>query len=89
MTLKIEKECDGRCTTIRLIGRIRVGHLEELRAQINEGAPTVVLDLSEVALVDLDVVRFLGDCQAQGTQLLHCAPYIYEWIDKERQATSR
>jgi hypothetical protein len=39
-----------------------------------------VLDLSEVSLVDVHVVRFLGTCQAEGVQLLHCSRYIREWI---------
>jgi hypothetical protein len=36
MTLKIEKYSDGHSTTIRLIGRMRAEHLEELEKQIRE-----------------------------------------------------
>ena len=38
------------------------------------------LDLSEVNLVDIDVVRFLGACQAKGVKLAGCSPYIRDWI---------
>jgi len=31
MTLKIERNSDGRRTLIRLIGRVRSGHIEELK----------------------------------------------------------
>jgi hypothetical protein len=34
-------------------------------------------------LVDVEVVRFLGRCEAQGVKLLNCCPYIRDWIGKE------
>ena len=43
-----------------------------------------MLDLEEVNLVDVDVIRFLGTCQGEGIRLLHCPPYISDWIAKER-----
>jgi hypothetical protein len=47
-------------------------------------AERIVIDLEEVTLVDLDVVRFLGLCQAEGVELVNCAPYIRHWIFRER-----
>jgi anti-anti-sigma regulatory factor len=84
MTLKIEKYSDGSSTTIRLAGRMRAEHLEELEKQIRESGPAITLDLEEVTLVDVETVRFLGTCEAQGATLLNCAPYIRDWIRKER-----
>jgi hypothetical protein len=84
MTLRIEKVPEGATTTIRLIGRIRVEILEELRAQIKGSGIPVVLDLEDVSLVDVDAVRFLGECQAEGIGLIHCSPYINDWIATER-----
>jgi hypothetical protein len=84
MTLRIEKVPDGPTTTIRLIGRIRAELLEELNAQIKGSGTAVVLDLEEVSLVDVDVVRFLGVCQAEGMTLVHGSPYINDWIAQER-----
>ena len=84
MTLKIEKYSTGDSTTIRLIGRMRAEHLEELEKQIRESGPAVTLDLEEVALVDVEIVRFLGACEARGVTLLNCSPYIRDWIGKER-----
>lgn len=86
MTLKIEKDSNGHTTTIRLIGRMQAEHLEELKAQMKGGGAKVTLDLNDVGLVDVDVVRFLGICQREGVQLLHCSPYIRDWIVKERQS---
>jgi anti-anti-sigma regulatory factor len=84
MTLKIEKHWDGHRTTIRLIGRMQAEHLEGLEKLIGESGPAISLDLDEVALVDVESVRFLGDCEAQGATLLNCSPYIRDWIGKER-----
>ncbi len=84
MTLKIEKYSDGYCATIRLIGRMRAEHLEELEKQIRESGPAITLDLEDVTLVDVEIVRFLGACEAGGATLLNCSPYIREWIGKER-----
>ena len=84
MTLMIEKSFDGHITTIRLIGRMQSEHLEELKAQMKNTGLRVALDLREVRLVDVDVVRFLGICQSEGVELLHCSPYIRDWIRKER-----
>jgi anti-anti-sigma regulatory factor len=84
MTLKIEKHSDGKRTTIRLIGRMRAEHLEELEKQIRESEPAVTLDLDEVTLIDVESVRFLGTCEELGATLLNCSPYIRDWIGKER-----
>ncbi|MDX6443381.1 MAG: hypothetical protein QOH71_455 [Blastocatellia bacterium] len=83
MTLRIERDSDGQTTTLRLIGRMRREHIEELKAQIKAGGASVTLDLNEVSLVDLDVIRFLAACQTEGISLVHCSRYIQNWITKE------
>jgi anti-anti-sigma regulatory factor len=84
VTFKIEKYRDGHSTTIRLIGRMRAEHISELEKQIKESESKIVLDLEELNLVDVEAVRFLGMCEAQGVALLNCSAYIRDWIDKER-----
>ena len=76
MTLKIETISDGHCTTIRLIGRMQAEHLDELKAQIGDSKSEVVLDLDEVNLVDVQIVRFLATCEERGVRL-STAPPIY------------
>jgi anti-anti-sigma regulatory factor len=85
MTLRIETTPGERPTTIKLIGRIETEHLSELRALLDAVGGNIVLDLSEVSLVNLDVVRFLITCATQGIQLLNCSAFIRKWIDRERQ----
>ena len=84
MTLKIERYTDGRHSTLRLIGYLQAEYLEELQAQIEGHGSRIVLDLDEVTLVDVEMVRFLGVCEAAGIVLLHCSPYIREWIAREQ-----
>ena len=84
MTLRIEKASDGHSTTIRLIGRMQAEHLEELEKQIRETGPAITLDLEEVTLVDVEIVRFLAACEERGATILNCSPYIRDWIGKER-----
>jgi anti-anti-sigma regulatory factor len=89
VTLKIEKTLVEHGTTIKLIGRIRAGHLTELKAQIAASVPRIVLELGEVSLVDADAVRFLGSCESEGIQLLNCSAYIREWIVREREIPNK
>jgi hypothetical protein len=35
--------------------------------------------------VDLDVVRFLAQSEAEGTRLRNCSAFIREWISQERR----
>ena len=86
VTLKIERTLGEHCTIIKLIGRIRVEHLGELKAQIAASEAKIVLELREVSLVDADAVRFLSTCESEGIQLLNCSAYIREWIVRERES---
>ena len=83
MVLKIDRSADGKYVVLRLSGRMQSEHVEQLEAEL-EGLAGVVLDLEDVKLVDRDAVRFLGVCEANGTELRHCSPYIREWIVKEK-----
>jgi anti-anti-sigma regulatory factor len=85
MTCKIERHTDGHHTTLRLIGHLQAAHLEALKAQMEGNGPRTVLDLDQVTLVDVEVVRFLGTCEKEGTALLHGPPYIREWISREQR----
>jgi ABC-type transporter Mla MlaB component len=80
MTLKIEQ----RRPRIRLSGELRTEHLDQLRAEVERAGPRVALDLEEVDLVDVEAVRFLNACVAEGISVLHRSPYIREWMFRER-----
>ena len=82
--LRIEKESDGHTTILRLVGRIQSVNIGNIRAQMNDENVRILMDLGEVTLVNVEVVRFLSDCEDEGIELLHCPPYIREWILRER-----
>lgn len=84
MVLRIEKVSDGPLMILRLSGRLQSEHVDQLRAQIEGSTQRVILNLEEVKLVDRDVVRFLGFCEANGVELDQCSPYIRDWIDREK-----
>ena len=84
MTLKIERISGKRTTRICLSGQLRCEHLEQLKSEVERGGPRVALDLQEVDLVDIDAVRFLNSFESTGVSILHCSPYIREWMVRER-----
>ena len=84
-TLKIEKDSQDGKTTIRLIGHFQSEHVGELKKQLQGDGPQLVLDLKEVTVVDLEVVRFLGACRAYGVKIVHCPQYIRKWMARERR----
>ena len=89
MTLKIAKTFDGQRTTLRLSGRIQSANVEDIREEMTGNAETIVLDLEEVTLVDVDVVRFLGTREAESVELVNCSAYFRDWIFRERSTEER
>jgi anti-anti-sigma regulatory factor len=79
---KVERRADGEFVLLNLSGRIEGEHLAELERIVASEARNraIVLDLKEVKLVDRDAVNFLASCEAAGTKLCNCPPYIREWI---------
>lgn len=84
MTLWIDTRRNGRRVVFRLIGRIRGENLRDVEHQITGTCRQVVLDLEQVTLVDVDVVRFLSDTEAAGIELRNCPRFIRAWIETER-----
>jgi hypothetical protein len=84
MTLKIERISTKRRIRLRLSGEFRSDRVDQVKAEINRGGP-VALDLEEVDLVDVEAVRFLNARENEGISVLHCSPYIREWMLRERE----
>ena len=82
--LKIERDCDRCVTRLRLSGRIQSDFIATIRAEMYDAYTSKILDLSEVTLVDLGVVRFLIACEDEGVELLQCPAYVREWMLRER-----
>ena len=84
MTLKIRRSAGKRKTRICLSGQLRCEHIGLVKCEVESAGPRVALDLGEVDLVDIDAVRFLNACKSAGVSILHCSPYIREWMLQER-----
>jgi hypothetical protein len=80
LTLRIERVRER----VRLSGHFRSEHVDQVKAEIELCESPAVLDLEEVNLADVDGVRFLNACEAKGISVLHCSPYISEWMLRER-----
>jgi hypothetical protein len=86
MTFRIETEARGRLAVFSLSGRIETQAIAELRRLfgLQTGDRDIVLDLKDVTLVGRDVMAFLARCEADGVKLENCAPYIREWMEREK-----
>jgi hypothetical protein len=82
--LRIVCSIDADRTTLTISGRIGAEQLRELRRCVDEACGRdVVLDLVEVGLVDVEAVRFLVRCEAQGVRISRCPAYVRAWMARE------
>jgi anti-anti-sigma regulatory factor len=85
--LKITRVTEAGSIRVFVSGRIGAPQLPDLRQLLAaENASTVVIDLTEVSLVDEEVVQFLLRCEEQGIGLAGCPAYIREWMVRERRS---
>jgi hypothetical protein len=86
MTFRIESTARGPLTVFALSGRIETPAIAELRRlfELQTDRRAIVLDLKDVTVVDRDVMCFFASCEADGVKLESCAPYIREWMEREK-----
>src|SRR5258708_23310389 len=82
--LRIETLSIGSQTILKVIGRLQSETLPELAPQIAALGADAILDMDEVTLVDVEVVRFLNQVESSGTRVRNCPPYVREWMTRER-----
>jgi hypothetical protein len=88
LMLRITRVTDTGTPTLIVSGRIGAEQLSDLRKSVEaEKAQDVVLDLREVTLVDVEVVRFFMRCEQQGIRIAHCPAYVREWMAREKRPT--
>jgi hypothetical protein len=82
--LRVTRVMNAGTPTLIVRGRFGAAQLPELRHSVEaEQARDLVLDLNEVCLVDLEVVRFLLRCQMEDIRIEHCPAYIREWMARQ------
>jgi anti-anti-sigma regulatory factor len=84
--LRIQRLANGE-TVFRLSGRMDIEDIATLESQfaLEDKGRQIVLDLTDLTLLDRDAVRFLERCEADAIELTNCRAYIREWIERERK----
>jgi hypothetical protein len=84
MTFKVERLVGNRQPVVlRLCGHIAAEHVSTIEDLVAREEGPLTLDLSDITLVDRDVVRCLARYVLRGVELRNCPPFIQEWISKE------
>jgi anti-anti-sigma regulatory factor len=89
MTFKSERRHEGRTLVLKLSGRVQAEHLEQLSRELPTDGSPVILDLTDVTLVDVAVVRFLAASEARGVRLFGLSRFVREWITREKTPSVR
>ncbi len=86
MTFRIETAARGRFAVFILSGRIEKQAIGELRRlfELQTDYRDIVLDLKDVGVIDRYALHFFAGCEADGMKLENCAPYIREWMEREK-----
>ena len=87
MTWKIDRYVEQqRLVVLRLSGRIDRDDVDTLREMIGREKEPVAIDLTEVVLVDREVVRLFATSELNGIELRNCPAYIREWVSKDKES---
>jgi anti-anti-sigma regulatory factor len=83
--LRITKSANGE-VVFKLSGRIETENIAELKALLSAetSGRQVLLDLSDLTLVDQNVISFLRHSEADGIELKNCPAYVREWMKQEK-----
>jgi len=83
--LRITKSANGE-VVFKLSGRIETENMAELVALLSAEASGrhLLLDLSDLTLLDQGVVSFLRHCETDGIELKNCPAYVREWMKQEK-----
>jgi anti-anti-sigma regulatory factor len=87
MTWKIDRYFEQQLLVVlRLSGRIDRDDVDTLREMIGREKDPVAIDLTEVVLVDREVVRLFATSELNGIELRNCPAYIREWVSKDKES---
>jgi hypothetical protein len=69
-----------------LSGRLETQVIAELRRlfEFQPDRRDIALDLTDVGVIDREVMRFFVRCEADGVKLENCPSYIREWMEREK-----
>ena len=82
--LRIQQSQEGDTVVLTLSGRIDTEHIGELQRLVESHRGThLVLDLTDVSLVDREAITMLAAFEDAGAVLRHGPAYIGQWIRNE------
>jgi hypothetical protein len=85
MTCKIEQLAGVEGVVVfGVSGHIQSEHVSIIEELIAREGGQIAIDLSELTLVDRDVVSYLADCEMRGIELRNCPPFLKEWLNREQ-----
>ena len=83
--LKVTRTANGE-VVFTISGRMEAENVSELESLFRSETKPVrmILDLTNLSLVDQGAVKFLERCESEGVVLKNCPAYIREWIAMRR-----
>jgi len=84
MTLRIARDTNLP-HVLRLSGWIQSRDLDEVKREMQQSPTIAAIDLEEVTLVNLEVVRFLAASELAGVRMLNASAYIRDWVAREKE----
>ena len=82
MVLRIDRTDRLDSVVFVLSGRIELQHLDQLRAQFAAQSLQIIVDFTDVRLVDREVIETLAKWELEGIKLENCPAYVRDWITK-------
>ncbi len=84
--LRIERSANGQ-VVFTLSGRMQTEDIERFLQLLDVEAPgqRLMLNLSDLMLVNQDAVTFLARYEANGIKLENCPLHIRNWIDQKKR----
>ena len=87
LTYRIHRSMQPGTIVFALSGVLDTELAVRLQALIaSEAHGDIVLDLTEITLVDRAAVRFLAGVEAAGTKIVNCPEYVRTWIAAENDS---
>jgi anti-anti-sigma regulatory factor len=82
--LRIQQSREGDTVVLTLSGRIDTEHVGELQRIVESHRGThLILDLTDVSLVDREAITMLAAFEDAGAELREGPAYVLEWIRNE------
>jgi hypothetical protein len=88
MSCRIDRVVSAESQVVLFVsGRITGEHVDVLRGVLEQESGGFAIDLENVLIVDREAVNLLALCEANGTELRNCPPYIRQWVTRDRAET--